>query len=83
MPIRALSVDDSSIMGKIVERSLHEAGVDLSTVFQTGNGHEALVVLQESAVDLILCDIDMPVVDGLKFIKQLAGVATPKAYPWS
>src|ERR1700674_825674 len=75
MPIRALIIDDSSVMRKIVERSLRHAGIDLSKVFEAGNGVEALAVLQENPVDLILCDINMPVMDGLEFIKQLPGVA--------
>ena len=83
MAIRALIVDDSSVMRKIVERSLRQAGIDLSDVFQAGNGAEALGVLKESKVDLILCDINMPVMDGLEFIKQLPGLKTPKAFPWS
>jgi two-component system chemotaxis response regulator CheY len=79
--IRALIVDDSSVMRKIVERSLRQAGIDLTEVFQAGNGAEALVVLQASAVDLILCDINMPVMDGLEFVKQLSGVPNAKGVP--
>src|SRR5882757_5572048 len=54
MSIRALIVDDSSVMRKIVERSLRQAGIDLSEVFQAGNGAEALGVLRDRKVDLIL-----------------------------
>jgi len=79
--IRTLIVDDSSVMRKIVERSLRQAGIDLAKVFEAGNGAEALVVLQENPVDLILCDINMPVMDGLEFIKQLPGVANAKDVP--
>jgi two-component system chemotaxis response regulator CheY len=79
--IRALIVDDSSVMRKIVERSLRQAGIELSEVFQAGNGAEALVVLQTNVVDLILCDINMPVMDGLEFVKQLSGVANAKGVP--
>lgn len=60
MSIRPLIVDDSSVMRKIVERSLRQAGIDLSDVLQAGNGAEALSMLKDSAVDLILCDINMP-----------------------
>ncbi len=79
--IRALIVDDSSVMRKIVERSLRQAGMDLQQVFEANNGAEALGVLNENAVDLILCDINMPVMDGLEFIKQLPGVANAKGVP--
>ena len=48
--IRALIVDDSSVMRKIVERSLRQAGIDLAQVLEAGNGAEALAVLKGSSV---------------------------------
>src|SRR5271155_2030945 len=81
MPIRALIIDDSSVMRKIVERSLRQAGIDLAPVLEAGNGAEALTVLQDNQVDLILCDINMPVMDGLEFVKQLSGVENAKGVP--
>lgn len=79
--IRALIVDDSSVMRKIVERSLRQAGLDLDKVLEAGNGAEALAVLGKETVDLILCDINMPVMDGLEFVKQLATVESAKGIP--
>ena len=79
--IRALIVDDSSVMRKIVERSLRQAGIDLVQVLEAGNGAEALGALQGSAVDLILCDINMPVMDGLEFVRQLQQVESAKGVP--
>jgi two-component system, chemotaxis family, chemotaxis protein CheY len=79
--IRALIVDDSSVMRKIVERSLVQAGLELAAVFGAGNGAEALSVLAANQVDLILCDINMPVMDGLEFVKQLSAVASAKDVP--
>lgn len=79
--IRALIVDDSSVMRKIVERSLRQAGVNLTKVLEAGNGAEALAILQESQVDLILCDINMPIMDGLEFVKQLAGISNATGVP--
>ncbi len=67
--IRALIVDDSSVMRKIVERSLRQAGLELEEVVEAGNGAEALAALGKGAVDLILCDINMPVMDGLEFVR--------------
>ena len=79
--IRALIVDDSSVMRKIVERSLVQAGLELTAVLGAGNGAEALGLLAENQVDLILCDINMPVMDGLEFVKQLPGVPNAKGVP--
>jgi two-component system, chemotaxis family, chemotaxis protein CheY len=79
--ISALIVDDSSTMRKIVERSLRSAGLPLATVFEAGNGVEALGLLKDNRVDLILCDINMPVMDGLEFVKQVGGVENGKGVP--
>src|ERR1035438_8988530 len=69
--INALIVDDSSVMRKIVERSLRQAGVELAIVFEAGNGVEALESLRHNAVSLIVSDINMPTMDGLEFVRQM------------
>jgi len=79
--VQVLIVDDSSVMRKIVERSLRQAGIEIAKVFEAGNGAEALAVLSETKVDIILCDINMPVMDGLEFVKQLSGVENAKGVP--
>jgi two-component system, chemotaxis family, chemotaxis protein CheY len=79
--IRMLIVDDSSVMRKIVERSLRQAGLGIEQVFEAGNGAEALAAVQANKVDLILCDINMPVMDGLEFVKQLPSIAQAKGVP--
>jgi two-component system, chemotaxis family, chemotaxis protein CheY len=79
--IRALIVDDSSVMRKIVERSLRQAGIDLAQVLEAGNGAEALGILKDGSVDLILCDINMPVMDGLEFVRSLQSVENAKGVP--
>ena len=40
--VRALIIDDSSVMRKIVERALRQAGVELSELREASNGAEAL-----------------------------------------
>lgn len=79
--IRALIVDDSSVMRKIVERSLRQAGLDLSSVIEAGNGAEALGLLDCNVVDLILSDINMPVMDGLEFVRQVQTVDKLRSIP--
>lgn len=71
MDISALIVDDSSVMRKIVERALRQAGLSLRTVFEASCGTEALELLRQNRVDLILSDINMPHMDGLEFLRQL------------
>jgi len=69
--IRILIVDDSTVMRKIVERALRQAGLDSLVVHEAGSGVEGLEVLKANQVDLVLSDINMPSMDGLEFLRQL------------
>lgn len=69
--IQALIVDDSSVMRKIVERSLRQAGLDALVVREAGTGVEGLEILRAQKVDLILSDINMPAMDGLEFVRHI------------
>ena len=68
---RTLIVDDSTVMRKIVERSLRQAGLDPLIVYEAGSGTDGLEMLRTKTVDLILSDINMPSMDGLEFLRQL------------
>jgi two-component system chemotaxis response regulator CheY len=72
--VRALIVDDSSVMRKVVERALRSSGLELTEVVQASNGEEALQILRidagkPSPIGLILSDINMPIMDGLQFLE--------------
>ena len=78
---KVLIVDDSAVMRKIVERSLRQAGVEVSEVCEANNGVEALALVKEAPFDLILSDINMPMMDGLEFVRQLQEVENAKDVP--
>lgn len=64
-------------MRKIVEEALRHADLDLTDVLQAGNGEQGVAILAEAAVasqsfDLILCDVHMPVLDGLGFLHEVS-----------
>jgi two-component system chemotaxis response regulator CheY len=81
MSIRALIVDDSSVMRKIVERCLRQAGMDLGQVLEASNGAEGLALVSANTFDLILSDINMPVMDGLEFVRRLKQMDNAKNVP--
>jgi two-component system chemotaxis response regulator CheY len=69
--ITVLIVDDSSVMRKIIERSVRQAGLENASIIEADNGVEALDRVRSHRVDLILTDINMPVMDGLTFLGQM------------
>ena len=79
--LRVLIVDDSTVMRKIVERSLRQAGIELEEVREASNGAEALAQVQNSNLDLILSDINMPSMDGIEFLRALGAVEGAKGVP--
>lgn len=44
---------------------------DIKVLFEVSNGKELLKVLKEKAVDIVLLDIEMPIVDGITVIKEM------------
>ena len=71
MAFNILIVDDSSTMRKIVLRNLKQTGFDLGEVYQAGDGQEALAVLADNTVHLILSDWNMPNMDGLGLVRAV------------
>jgi two-component system chemotaxis response regulator CheY len=71
-----LIVDDSSVMRKVIGRTLSQAGLEMKEVLEAANGLDALTLLRartpdHAPVQLILSDINMPVMDGFEFMGQL------------
>jgi two-component system chemotaxis response regulator CheY len=69
--MRILLVDDSPAMRAFIRRVLTLTGVTVEACYEAGNGLEALHQLERQPVDVVLCDINMPVMDGEQFVRQL------------
>jgi CheY-like chemotaxis protein len=57
-------------MRQMLQRYLKLAGVTEMRVFEAEDGRQALQLLRLEAVDLILLDLSMPVMDGLEFLQR-------------
>ena len=67
--MRALVIDDSRAMRRIVSRTLENLGFEVN---QAGHGREGLDVLDGGWVpDLVTVDWNMPVMDGLQFVSAV------------
>jgi two-component system chemotaxis response regulator CheY len=75
---RALVVDDSSTVRKLVGRMLQQIGLE---IVEAANGKEGLERLQGGAFQLIITDLNMPVMDGLEFIRAVRADPNHKATP--
>lgn len=71
MALDILIVDDSAAIRKILLRVLGQTQLALGNVFEAGDGLEALKVLEEHSVALILSDINMPNMDGLQMLMAI------------
>lgn len=80
--MNVLIVDDSAAIRKILQRVLSQAAVPITQVFEAGDGQEALNILKDNKVGLILSDINMPVMDGLQFLSQVRAVEEWKSIPF-
>ncbi len=68
MPAMALVVDDSVSMRRMVAFTLSQAGF---SVLEGENGQAALALLDGMAVELIITDVNMPVMDGFSFVREV------------
>jgi two-component system chemotaxis response regulator CheY len=79
MPKTALLVDDSFSIRQMLSFTLKDAGFD---VIEGANGQEGLTAVQQAAkLDLIITDLNMPVMDGITFIREARKLPTSKYTP--
>ena len=68
MSRRIMIVDDSNTMRQMVGFTLKEAGY---SVDEGVDGVQALRFLQQEQVDLVITDVNMPVMDGITLVREL------------
>ncbi len=68
MKTQILLIDDDKNFRRVTALALEKAGYGVTTAV---NGEEGLEALQTQSPDVILCDLNMPVMDGLTFLGEL------------
>jgi len=73
--LHILIIDDEAFMRKLIEHTLNDVGIGI--ISQAANGREGLSILQsaKSKVDLVICDLEMPEMNGFDFVKQVRSSA--------
>ncbi|KJE36280.1 chemotaxis protein [Thalassospira sp. HJ] len=69
-PYKVLIVDDSAIVRGLVTRMMAE-DAEIDVVGSVNNGEEALAVMEGGGIEVVVLDIEMPVMDGLTALPKL------------
>lgn len=69
-PVRVMVVDDSAVVRGLITRMLEE-DTGLSVVASVGNGQMALSALERQSIEVVVLDIEMPVMDGLTALPKM------------
>jgi len=77
--VTLLIIDDSGVMRKVLK--YHLSGIGYSNVVEAVNGAEGLKKLSEQKVDLIICDWNMPEMNGLQFVHAVKSKETYQNIP--
>lgn len=75
---KVLIVDDAVSMRKMVAFTLQQGGYE---VVEAEHGQDALNKLRSTTVDLVLTDLNMPVMDGITLIQNLRKIPAMKSKP--
>lgn len=75
---KILAVDDSASMRQMVSFTLQGAGYE---VVEACDGQDAFNKAKQGGVDLVLSDVNMPVMDGIALIKNLRTLPDYKFTP--
>ena len=81
MACNILIVDDSSLTRKRIKRIIEMADFDVEEFFEAENGAEALEILEQSNIDLVLSDLNMPEMGGAELVHQMKNCQTTKSIP--
>jgi two-component system chemotaxis response regulator CheY len=71
MSLNVLIVDDSSVMRAMIIKTIRMSGLELGEVYQAANGAEGLQAARDNWVDLVIADINMPVMNGEEMIERM------------
>jgi len=76
MAYNILIVDDSLPMRAVIKKVIKASGFDVGELFEAGNGKQALQILNEQWLDLVLTDYNMPDMNGLELLKAMKSQET-------
>ena len=71
MSFNVLIVDDSSSMRSVIKKVITMSGFEMDHCYEASNGVEAMSVLSDQWVDLVVSDINMPEMNGMELLARM------------
>ncbi len=81
MAFNILVVDDSATVRSVMAKTFKVAGIDVGELHEAENGKQALDILAEHWIDLVLADINMPVMGGVEMVEKMCVDGLLKTIP--
>ena len=81
MALNILIVDDSALTRKAIKRIIDMLELEIAEIVEAENGREALQKLEETSIDLVLADLNMPEMGGIEMIYHMRGDESTKHIP--
>ena len=81
MAVNVLIVDDIAAMRSMILKTLNLSGLQLGEIHQAANGREGLETLERQWIDLVIADINMPVMTGEEMIEHMQSSPNLKTIP--
>ena len=81
MAYNILIVDDSTPMRALIKKVVKASGFDVGEFFEASNGKEACQVLNDTWLDLVLTDYNMPEMNGLELLETMQQDETHQSIP--
>jgi len=81
MSFNVLIVDDSNSIRAVIKKIVTLSGFQMDKCLEAENGKQALDLLADNWVDVIISDINMPEMNGLELLERLGKNETLKAIP--
>jgi two-component system, chemotaxis family, chemotaxis protein CheY len=72
--VNILIVDDSAVMRSMIRKTIELSGLPLGEIHQAADGREGLTALETNWIDLVIADINMPVMNGEEMIERMQAV---------
>jgi CheY-like chemotaxis protein len=69
--LSVLIVDDSAVTRAVIRHAIRTSGLDVDVMFEAANGAVALTLLETLRVDILITDLNMPVMDGIQLLTEV------------